>query len=101
MLFPSTNSEAPKIEHSTFFFTGSEVHWSDNLLLLASLGGFPSLSLPIGLVNGLPVSININTGFKQDKLLLKLAELVEKEIKYLSLKEVGGFLKKNYQFLSD
>ncbi|CAJ0747562.1 3380_t:CDS:2 [Entrophospora sp. SA101] len=49
------NKQAPKIEHSTFFFTGSETHWSDNLLLLASLGGFPSLSLPIGLVNELSV----------------------------------------------
>ncbi|KLL03537.1 MAG: aspartyl/glutamyl-tRNA amidotransferase subunit A [Mycoplasmataceae bacterium CE_OT135] len=76
LLLPSTNSEAPKIEHSTFFFTGSETHWSDNLLLLASLGGFPSLSLPIGLVNGLPVSININAAYQQDKLLFQLAELI-------------------------
>ena len=79
LLFPSPNSEAPKIEHSTFFFTGSEAHWSDNLLLLASLGGFSSLSLPIGFVNGLPVSININATYKQDRLLLQLAKLMEKQ----------------------
>jgi len=36
--------------------------------------------LPIGLVNGLPVSININTAYKQDNLLLQLAKLIENEI---------------------
>jgi len=50
-------------------------------LLLASLGGFPSLSLPIGFVNKLPVSININAAYRQDKLLLQLGELIEKELK--------------------
>lgn len=81
LLFPSTKSEAPKVEHSTFFFIGSETHWSDNLLLLASLGGFPSLSLPIGSVNGLPVSININAAYQQDNLLLQLGKLMETELK--------------------
>lgn len=80
MLFPSPNSEAPKVEHSTFFFIGSETHWSDNLLLLASLGEFPSLSLPIGLVNKLPVSININAAYQQDKMLLRLGKLIETEL---------------------
>ncbi|RHZ36327.1 amidase family protein [endosymbiont GvMRE of Glomus versiforme] len=84
LLFPSPNSEAPKVEHSSFFFTGSETHWSDNLLLLASLGGFPSLSLPIGFVNGLPISVNINASYKQDKLLFQLAKSIEKEIKAFS-----------------
>lgn len=81
LVFPSPNSEAPKVEHSTFFFIGSEAHWSDNLLLLASLGGFPSLSLPIGFVRGLPVSININASCQQDKLLLRLGKLIEEELK--------------------
>lgn len=82
LIFPSTNSEAPKIKHSTFFSTGSELHWSDNLLLLASLGGFPSLSLPIGFVNNLPVGININSDFKQDNLVFKLAKLLERESEF-------------------
>jgi aspartyl-tRNA(Asn)/glutamyl-tRNA(Gln) amidotransferase subunit A len=80
LLFPSTNSEASKVDQSTLFFTGSQTHWSDNLLLIANFGGFPSLSLPIGLVNGLPVGININTAYKQDNLLFQLAKLIESKI---------------------
>ncbi|CAH1770153.1 10318_t:CDS:2, partial [Entrophospora sp. SA101] len=44
------------------------------------LGGFPSLSLPIGFVNGLPVSINANTAYQQDNLLLQLGELLEEKL---------------------
>ena len=57
-------------------------HWSDNLLLLANFAGLPSLSLPIGLVNGLPVSININSNYGQDKKVLELAEELEKVINF-------------------
>jgi Asp-tRNA(Asn)/Glu-tRNA(Gln) amidotransferase A subunit family amidase len=44
------------------------------------LAGLPSLSLPIGFVNGLPVSINLNSAYKQDKLVLRLAEQLENEL---------------------
>ncbi|CAJ0857193.1 9926_t:CDS:2, partial [Entrophospora sp. SA101] len=47
---------------------------------VSSLGGFPSLSLPIGFVNGLPVSINANTAYQQDNLLLQLGELLEEKL---------------------
>jgi Asp-tRNA(Asn)/Glu-tRNA(Gln) amidotransferase A subunit family amidase len=38
----------------------------------------PSLSLPIGLVNGLPVSININSKYGKDKEVLEFAENLER-----------------------
>jgi Asp-tRNA(Asn)/Glu-tRNA(Gln) amidotransferase A subunit family amidase len=49
---------------------------------LANFAGLPSLSLPIGLVNGLPVSININSNYGQDKRVLELAEELAKEINF-------------------
>ncbi|CAG8716681.1 7035_t:CDS:2, partial [Scutellospora calospora] len=52
-------------------------HWSDNLLLLANFAGLPSCSLPIGLINGLPVSININGVYGNDQEVLELAEKLE------------------------
>lgn len=80
LIFPSTNSEAPKITDISLFSTGSN-HWSDDLMLLANFSGIPSLSLPVGFINGLPVGINLNANYKQDNLLLKLAELLEKKLK--------------------
>jgi Asp-tRNA(Asn)/Glu-tRNA(Gln) amidotransferase A subunit family amidase len=49
---------------------------------LANFSGLPSLSLPIGLVNDLPVSININSSYQNDKKVLQLAKELEKEINY-------------------
>ena len=109
LIFPSTNSPAPKVDEikdkkslyqkadqtegkeflpnktdqNTFVSLGSETHWSDNLLLLANFAGLPSLSLPIGFDNNLPVSININSALGKDKEVLKVAELLEKEINKL------------------
>ncbi|WNE40501.1 MAG: Glutamyl-tRNA(Gln) amidotransferase subunit A [Mycoplasmataceae bacterium] len=79
LLFPSMNGPAPKIEQVSSSFAGSEiVHWSDNLLLLANFSGIPSLSLPIGFVKNLPVSININSSYKNDEKVLELADKLEK-----------------------
>jgi aspartyl-tRNA(Asn)/glutamyl-tRNA(Gln) amidotransferase subunit A len=80
LIFPSTNSPAPKIDESTFVSLGSKTHWSDNLLLLANFAGLPSLSLPIGFSDGLPVSINLNSEIGNDKEVLKVAKLLEEEI---------------------
>ena len=83
LIFPSMNSPAPKITEVSSSFAGSQiVHWSDNLLLLANFSGTPSLSLPIGFVNGLPVSININSSYGKDKEVLEIAEELEKKINF-------------------
>ncbi|CAG8476610.1 875_t:CDS:2 [Ambispora leptoticha] len=65
---------APKINEISSAFAGSQIiHWSDNLLLLANFSGVPSLSLPIGVVKGLPVSLNINSAYGNDQELLAMA----------------------------
>jgi aspartyl-tRNA(Asn)/glutamyl-tRNA(Gln) amidotransferase subunit A len=78
LIFPSVNNTAPPAANFDHSFSGLiSSHWSDNLLLLANFAGLPSLSLPIGLVNGLPVSININSNYGNDKEVLEFAENLE------------------------
>jgi aspartyl-tRNA(Asn)/glutamyl-tRNA(Gln) amidotransferase subunit A len=78
LVFPSTNNAAPSAANFNHSFSGLiSSHWSDNLLLLANFSGLPSLSLPIGFVNGLPVSININGPYGKDKKVLELSERLE------------------------
>ncbi|CAI2162212.1 17143_t:CDS:2 [Funneliformis geosporum] len=77
------NSSAPKINEISSAFAGSQIiHWSDNLLLLANFAGIPSLSLPIGVVKGLPVSMNVNAAYGDDRELLEIAELLGRKIKF-------------------
>jgi len=83
LLFPSMNSPAPKINEVSSAFAGSQIiHWSDNLLLLANFAGIPSLSLPIGMVKELPVSMSINAAYGNDQELLEIAGLLERKIKF-------------------
>lgn len=83
LLFPSMNSPAPRINEISSAFAGSQIiHWSDNLLLLANFAGTPSLSLPIGVVKGLPVSMNVNAAYGNDQELLEIAGLLERKIKF-------------------
>ena len=77
------NSPAPKINEISSAFAGSQIiHWSDNLLLLANFAGIPSLSLPIGMVKELPISMNINAAYGNDQELLEIAGLLERKIKF-------------------
>jgi aspartyl-tRNA(Asn)/glutamyl-tRNA(Gln) amidotransferase subunit A len=77
------SSPAPKINEISSAFAGSQiVHWTDNLLLLANFSGIPSLSLPIGIIKKLPVSMNINAAYGNDQELLEIAELLERKVKF-------------------
>jgi Asp-tRNA(Asn)/Glu-tRNA(Gln) amidotransferase A subunit family amidase len=77
------SSSAPKINEVSSAFAGSQiVHWTDNLLLLDNFSGIPSLSLPIGIIKKLPVSININAAYGNDQELLEIAELLERKVKF-------------------
>jgi len=81
LVFPSTNNAAPPVANFNHSFSGLvSSHWSDNLLLLANFSGLPSLSFPIGFINNLPVSININSSYGKDEEVLELAEKLEKII---------------------
>jgi aspartyl-tRNA(Asn)/glutamyl-tRNA(Gln) amidotransferase subunit A len=83
LFFPSMSSPAPKINEISSAFAGSQiVHWTDNLLLLANFSGIPSLSLPIGIIKKLPVSMNINAAYGNDQELLEIAELLERKVKF-------------------
>ncbi|KLL02219.1 MAG: glutamyl-tRNA(Gln) amidotransferase subunit A [Mycoplasmataceae bacterium RC_NB112A] len=78
LIFPSTNGPAPRADIFNHSFSGLiSSHWSDNLLILSNFAGLPSLSLPIGLVAGLPVSININGAYGKDENVLELAAKLE------------------------
>jgi len=78
LVFPSPNGSAPHQDNFSAGFVNE--HWSDNLLLLANLAGLPSINLPIGFIDSLPVSINLNCAYNQDNFLLNFAELLENNL---------------------
>lgn len=54
----------------------------DNHLILGNFGGYPSITLPVGVVNNFPFAINITMNRFKDKELLNIAYDIEKIIDY-------------------
>jgi len=48
-----------------------------NHLVIGNFGGFPSISIPSGFVNNMPVSINITGRAREDYLVLNMANKIE------------------------
>lgn len=53
-----------------------------NHMAIGNFGGFPSISIPSGFVNGLPVSVNITGKAKEDCLVLNIANKLEEVLGY-------------------
>ena len=51
---------------------------ADNYMAFANLGGYPSITLPLGFSNGLPFGGNISARPFEEKLLLNLSNYIEK-----------------------
>ena len=51
-----------------------------NHLAIGNFGGFPSISIPSGFVNGMPVSVNITGRAKKDALVLNMANKLEETL---------------------
>ena len=50
---------------------------SDNYLAFANLGGYPSITLPLGYKNGMPFGVNLTSHHFTESKLLKIAQVVE------------------------
>lgn len=78
-IMPARGSIAPKIEDATNFIgvTNDYVSIIENHLDIGNFGGYPSITIPSGFVNNMPVGINITSMYKKDKEVLEIANYLE------------------------
>nr|GGG80032.1 amidase [Virgibacillus oceani] len=73
LLAPSTPAHTPDIGNKFVQINGNDVHLLDNLTRFTgpvNLAGLPSLILPCGLIEGIPVGMQlIGPAFKEEKIL--------------------------------
>jgi aspartyl-tRNA(Asn)/glutamyl-tRNA(Gln) amidotransferase subunit A len=82
LLFPLTIGVAPLANKSFKEMSSINIsHWSDNLLLIGNFVGNPSINIPIGEENGMPISINIDSSWKNDEHVLNLADFILNNLK--------------------
>lgn len=77
LVLPASYSKPKKIsELSTAWSTKPD--FLDNILTIGNFGGYPSLTLPLGLEDGLPFGINITGRIFEDGYVLSLGSEIEK-----------------------
>lgn len=81
IIMPAAASIAPKIGER-----GDELSDKylilDNHMVLGNFGGFPSITIPSGFIDGMPVGINITGRAMEDDIVLNIANQIETTMEY-------------------
>ena len=80
LILPAQSDIAQKICDTTDEM-GKDENVLDNHLVIGNFGGYPSITLPYNKLEGMPIGINITSGFKNDSYMLAVANDIEKIIK--------------------
>ncbi len=76
LILPSTEKIAPRFDETSDKL-GDDYLILGNHLIIGNFGGFPSISIPSGFVNDMPISVNITGRAKEDALVLNMANKLE------------------------
>ena len=74
---PASGQGAPKFDDATSDQLSKEYLIAENYMALANFSGYPSITVPMGLVDGLPVGINLTAYAHEDAKLLDIAYGIE------------------------
>ena len=84
MIMPASGGIAPKFEDKSDNLSDKYL-LLENHLAIANFGGFPSITIPSGFVNDMPVGINITSKAKDDSLVLNIASVIENKLGYKNM----------------
>ena len=81
LIMPTSGTIAPHFEDSSDKLSDKYLIL-ENHLVIGNFGGFPSISIPSGFVNKMPISINITGNQNNDGLVLNIANKIEEKLGY-------------------
>ncbi len=84
-ILPVGSGAAPLIEGLNEKVDDDELAILENHLQIGNFGGFPSITIPNGFINGLPVGINITGNCYDDQTVLNLAYALENLMDYKNM----------------
>ena len=87
-IVPAFDGIAPHFDETKDTLSDRYLLYSEHLAI-ANFGGFPSITIPSGLVDGMPVAVNITAPVMKDDVVFNIANKLEEKIGFtpLSLKE--------------
>ena len=81
MIMPTSTDVAPKFEEVNEEIKG-QTQVLENLMAIGNFGGYPSITIPNGFINNLPIGVNITGNIFDDKNVLNIAYSLETTMDY-------------------
>jgi len=89
LIAPVGTGPAPKIDNCISYLNNNENAILEEQLQIGNFGGFPSITIPNGFVNSMPVGINITGKRYDDENVLNIAYALESKMNYVG-QTAGG-----------
>ena len=89
MILPASGGIAPRFDDEMDRLSDRYLIL-ENHLAIANFGGFPSITIPNGMVNNMPIGINITGRCFEDKEVLNMANIIEEKL------GLNGLIKEEY-----
>ena len=77
MILPASGGSAPRFDDSSEKLSDRYLIL-ENHMAIGNFGGFPSITIPYGFVNDMPIGLNITGRVMEDDVLLTIANNIEK-----------------------
>ena len=84
LIMPASGGIAPKFGESSDQLSDRYLIL-ENHMAIGNFGGFPSISIPSGFINDMPISINITGRAMEDDVVLNMAYKLEEKLGYKGL----------------
>ena len=81
LILPCSSSHAPRIDGTTDVIR-SDLEVLENHMAIGNFGGFPSITIPNGKLNNLPIGINITGNIYDDENILSIAAHISNAMPY-------------------
>jgi len=89
IIMPAAEMIAPKLDYEPDILSDKYLILG-NHLVIGNFGGYPSITIPSGFVDDMPVGINITGRIKEDDIVLNLANKLEQTMDYANQIARGG-----------
>lgn len=81
MIMPASGKIAPKLENANDVINGN-TQVLENLMVIGNFGGYPSITIPNGFVESMPIGVNITGNIMDDANVLNIAYTLEQNMDY-------------------
>ena len=81
LILPCSSAGAPSLEKASDKITRNDIIL-ENHLAIGNFGGYPSITIPCGFIDNLPIGVNITGKFKDDANILNMAYAIEEAQDY-------------------